>query len=274
MAVIYITEADKTLHKFRLPESPEDVVSIGRNENCLISLPGVIGLSGYHCSIALVGNEYIITDAGSSNGTLAGDRPITSEALCPGVVYGIGTATLTFEQEWDKPAPAAGTAGYGFTPIPAAAPEADNEYTPAPTPSRYAAPASAALANAAAAIGMGEQTPQAASLMEPIPVSEYAQPAPPAQESAPLPEYGEAEAYAEEAASYPAEESRPAPVKKKRKKPAFAAPLVTVQEESSGIANMVYVLVVLAVAFYIGMTLRHWMETGDFMPAFLEQSAE
>ncbi len=99
MAVIYITEADRTLHKFRLPEDPSVVVTIGREESCAISLPTILGLSGLHCSIVRVEDTYVMTDEGSTNGTYEGERAISSEPLRAGAVYSIGNAALTFDPE-------------------------------------------------------------------------------------------------------------------------------------------------------------------------------
>ncbi len=193
MAVIYITEADNTQHKFRLPADEGAVVTIGRNEDCLISLPGVLGISGVHCSISLVGGEYVITDEGSSNGTMDGERAVSSEALREGVAYGIGNALLYFDAE--------------------------------------AAPAA----------------PVEEPLAEPIPVSEYAQPV---------------------EAAVPVEEAAPvAPVRKRKAAPSpLKVPKLKKKSEAMGFAQLLYVVVVLALAFYAGLTLRHWMATGEFLP--------
>ncbi len=208
MAVIYITEADSTQHKFRLPVDPSVVITIGREEGCVIPMPGIIGLSGLHCSIALVGSEYVITDEGSSNGTLDGERAISSEPLRAGVVYSIGNAALTFDPE-----------------IPAAVP----------------------------AEPVVEPAPAAEPLPTPVEVSEYAAPA--------------AEAPVEAAL---AETVAPAaPVKKKKKKSAKALkamPVFQTQSQTMTAVNYLYVIIVLAIAFYAGMTLRHWMVTGSFLP--------
>ncbi len=216
MAVIYITEADNTQHKFRLPAEAGVPVTIGRGEDCLISMPGIMGLSGLHCSISLVEGQYVITDEGSSNGTMDGSRAISSEPLREGVAYGIGNAFLFFDAE----TPAAASAE--------------------PAPEVAAAPAPEAVAE---------------PLAEPIPVSEYA-------------------AYAEAPAPEPVQQEAPAPVKKKRK---AASSLARVQRnmaamkskrEAMTAVNYVYVLLVLAFAFYAGMTLRHWQVTGEWLPNF------
>ncbi len=204
MAVIYITEADSTQHKFRLPTDSSVVVTIGREADCVIPMQSVVGISGLHCSIALVGSEYVITDHGSSNGTLADGRAISSEPLCAGVVYSIGNAALTFDPELPVDEPVL-------------------ECTPAET---------------------AEAQPEI--LAEPIAVSEYAAP---------------------EAESAPA---APAPVKKK-KVPAqsqtpYVMPVYKKKGQTMTAVNYLYVIIILALSFYAGMTLRHWMVTGSFLP--------
>ncbi len=205
MAVIYIIEADNTQHPFRLPEEEGSAVTIGSREDCLIPLPGIEGLSGLHCSIALKEGEYVITDEGSEGGTLEGERAISSEPLREGVAYSIGAAQLYFDSE--------------------------------------SAPAEEALA-------------------EPIEVSEY--------EEAPV---AQAAPAAEEAAAPAAA----APVKKKKKKKKAPSALSQAslamatqkrKAQAMSAVNYVYVLLVLALAFYGGMTLRHWMVTGEYLPNF------
>ncbi len=196
MAVIYIIEADNTQHQFALPAEEGSALTIGRNEDCLISLPGIEGLSGLHCSIALVGGEYVLTDEGSQNGTLDGERPISSEPLREGVAYGIGSAYLYFYAD----APAA------------------------------------------------EQEP----LAEPIAVSEYAEEAPVAEEGAPT------------AVRRVVRKKKPSVLKQANR--AMVAEQKKAQAMSA--VNYVYVLLVLALSFYAGMTLRHWMVTGEYLPNF------
>ncbi len=135
MAVIYITEAPSTLHKFRLPEDPSVVVTIGREDYCVIPMPTILGLSGLHCSIACVEGEYVITDEGSSNGTYEGERAISSEPLRADAVYTIGNAFLTFDPEIPVALPAEPEAESPFSPeisaAPPDAPEAEEPASPA-----------------------------------------------------------------------------------------------------------------------------------------------
>ncbi len=222
MAAIYIIEADNTQHKFSLPAEEGIAVTIGSNEDCHIPLPGIEGLSGLHCSVSLVGGEYVITDEGSEGGTLDGERAISSEVLREGVPYSIGAAYLYFDSESVVPS------------------EPLAEDMPAEEP-----------------VAVVEEAEEA--LAEPIPVSEYAEYAQPAAEQ---------EAAAQEPAAPVA-----APVKKKKKRKATALSQATLamatqrrKDQAMSAINYVYVLLVLALAFYGGMTLRHWMETGDYLP--------
>ncbi len=230
MAVIYITEADSTQHKFRLPVDPSVVITIGREDDCVIPMPGIIGISGLHCSITLVGNEYVITDEGSSNGTLDGERAISSEPLRAGVVYGIGNAALTFDPELPEAE---------AEPVLEPEPAAEAELVLEPEPAAEAEPAPVL-----------DPAAQPEVLAVPIEVSEYATP--------------EVAAAADEA---PAE----APVKKKRKvapksRAPFAVPVLQKKSQAMSAVNYLYVFIVLALSFYAGMTLRHWMVTGSFLP--------
>ncbi len=99
MAVIYITGAGGAPLRFRLPDEPGRVVTIGRAESCSLCLPEVVGLSRLHCSLFPEGGRYFIRDEGSTNGTLADGCAIGTEVLRPGVAYLLGNATLSFAEE-------------------------------------------------------------------------------------------------------------------------------------------------------------------------------
>ncbi len=290
MAAIYITEADNTQHSFRLPAEEGAALTIGRNDDCQISLPSVEGISGLHCSITREGGQYIIKDEDSSNGTYVDGRAVGRETLRAGAVYTIGNSAMVFDPET------------------AAAPASK------PKPKKKLGTSSSALAEAAASIGVGKRrkvassalaeaaasigvkgvgkAPAAAPAAEPVAAAEPA-PEPVAAEPAPVVEPApEPEAYAapvadsyaapaEEAAAHPqaveeppsepapADAPAPAPKKKKRtnKLPA-GVPVLKKKSQAVTAGNMFYVILVLALAFYAGMTLRHWMETGTYLPTF------
>lgn len=95
MASIYITHADTTA-EYDLPEEVGTELIIGAADDCTISMPEVVGLSGQHCSIICYEDGYAIADLGSTNGTFANGNKIENEYMTAGVVYQLGTATLEF----------------------------------------------------------------------------------------------------------------------------------------------------------------------------------
>lgn len=204
MAFIFITKADGTQNKYRLPNNPNVRVEIGRNEDCLIALPDVVGISGLHCSIAYADGHYEIKDEGSSNGTIVDGGKLQLEALKENTSYHIGNCVLTFYAEAEQAAPAA------------AAPAA---VSAAPT----AQPAPAVT---------GEQAP-----------------ATPAAE--------------------------PAPTEAPKLKRSKAAPLTKIQigKYTDQSISLLYVVVVLIFSFVAGLTIRHWKETGSFLPKAIFASA-
>ncbi len=106
MALIYIHKADGTKNKYKLPPNPAIEVQIGRNDDCLISLPDVAGLSGLHCSIKKVDDAYIITDQNSTNGIIHQSERVNEYILREGESLLLGEATLTYDAE-GAPLPAA-----------------------------------------------------------------------------------------------------------------------------------------------------------------------
>lgn len=106
MAFIYIQKLDGTANKYRLPNTEATVVDIGSSEDCMISLPDIVGVSGVHCSIVYHEGYYWIKDEGSSNGTIHNESPITQEVLVEGEFYYLGEGVLSFVSELAPPAPA------------------------------------------------------------------------------------------------------------------------------------------------------------------------
>lgn len=182
MAFIFITKSDGTQNKYRLPNTADVRVDIGRNDECLISLPDVQGISGLHCSIAFMNGYYILKDEGSSNGTILDGASIQEVVLEENRSYGIGDAALSF---------------YAEAAAPAAAPE------PA-----QAAPAAAPKA-----------APRTAGANQAL------------------------------------KRSAKAKVRK-----------IQVGKYSEEGLSPIYVIVVILIAFAAGLTIRHWKETGTFLP--------
>ncbi len=290
MAVIYITEANNTKHKFRLPVEPAIPVTIGRNAECLVSLPQIIGISGHHCTITLVDGKHIIKDENSTNGTLEGKRAISSEPLRAGATYTIGNACMTYDPERE------------LADVPAARPAAVAA-PPAAEPKPAKAAASPALAEAAAAIGVGKKRKAVASSAlaeaaaaigvkgvagpeteaQPSAVKEDKEEAKPAEKPEPGDKAEEkpAKDSTGEAAADKEKKAEPRHSRRRRRHKAHAKDKAG-EKDGAGdddeelspqaaqlrlVFNVLYVLAVLGFAFYAGLTLRHWVETGSYLPS-------
>ncbi len=68
---------------------------VGRGEQATLRLPDV-GISRRHARIDFDGTQVVLTDLGSTNGTMVNGQRITAVALNPGDVIQLGTTTLTF----------------------------------------------------------------------------------------------------------------------------------------------------------------------------------
>ena len=68
---------------------------IGRGDQATLRLPDV-GISRRHARIDFDGGQVILTDLGSTNGTMVNGQRISAVALNPGDMIQIGTTTLTF----------------------------------------------------------------------------------------------------------------------------------------------------------------------------------
>ncbi len=100
MALVFIQRKDGTKNKYRLPAKEGLVITLGRNADCVISLPDVVGLSGLHCSIVYKNDSFYIKDEGSTNGVYRTDTKISSEeALQESTDYLLGEATLTYDAQ-------------------------------------------------------------------------------------------------------------------------------------------------------------------------------
>ncbi|MGH3716202.1 MAG: FHA domain-containing protein, partial [Micromonosporaceae bacterium] len=69
--------------------------TMGRGEQASMRLPDV-GISRRHARLDFDGSQVVLTDLGSTNGTLVNGQRISAVALNPGDVIQIGTTTLTF----------------------------------------------------------------------------------------------------------------------------------------------------------------------------------
>ena len=69
--------------------------TIGRGEQATMRLPDV-GISRRHARLDFDGSQVVLTDLGSTNGTLVNGQRISAVALNPGDVIQVGTTSLTF----------------------------------------------------------------------------------------------------------------------------------------------------------------------------------
>src|SRR5690606_5121571 len=68
---------------------------IGRGDQANLRLPDV-GISRRHARIDFDGTQAVLTDLGSTNGTMVNGQRVTAIALNPGDMIQLGTTTLTF----------------------------------------------------------------------------------------------------------------------------------------------------------------------------------
>ena len=68
--------------------------TIGRGEQAQIRLPDV-GISRRHARVDYDGTQVLVTDLGSTNGTMVNGQRITTVAIRPGDVIQLGTTSLT-----------------------------------------------------------------------------------------------------------------------------------------------------------------------------------
>jgi hypothetical protein len=68
---------------------------IGRGDQATLRLPDV-GISRRHARIDYDGSQVVLTDLGSTNGSMVNGQRVTAVALNPGDMIQIGTTTLTF----------------------------------------------------------------------------------------------------------------------------------------------------------------------------------
>jgi pSer/pThr/pTyr-binding forkhead associated (FHA) protein len=68
---------------------------IGRGDQANLRLPDV-GISRRHARLDYDGNQVVLTDLGSTNGTMVNGQRVSAVALNPGDMIQLGTTTLTF----------------------------------------------------------------------------------------------------------------------------------------------------------------------------------
>lgn len=80
--------------------------TIGRLEDNAFQL-AESSVSGHHCEVLLAGDEVVVRDLNSTNGTFINDKQISQQALKPGQVLRVGQVELRLENGASAPATAA-----------------------------------------------------------------------------------------------------------------------------------------------------------------------
>ncbi len=94
MLAIVITDSTGTPHYHPLPAETGRSYSIGRAENCDFSLPHEQTLSDVHCFLSVVDGYVYLQDNNSTNGILAGTRPVSAEYMTTEREYILGNCRL------------------------------------------------------------------------------------------------------------------------------------------------------------------------------------
>lgn len=102
MSRIYVSEPSH-FYTYELPVTPGAEVYVGTSPNCQLCLPGVDGLAEVHACIVCQGQEYMISDLGSPQGTFANGTPVRSVFLMPGIEYRLGAVVITLAVEGAPP---------------------------------------------------------------------------------------------------------------------------------------------------------------------------
>jgi pSer/pThr/pTyr-binding forkhead associated (FHA) protein len=88
------------------------VTTLGRGSDCNLRIP-LPTVSRHHCRILIKGEQLVVSDLGSSNGTFVNNRRVTETPLRPGDRLGIGgvvfTVQLNGHPQEGQPAEAAAT---------------------------------------------------------------------------------------------------------------------------------------------------------------------
>lgn len=143
MPVIYVKIPNR-LYTYQLPEQPGAEVLVGAAPYCQLSLPGVPGLAPVHARIVRTNAEYMIADAGSTQGIYANGTQVRSVFLMPGIEYVMGAASIILSNGRDLPPggpPAWGAAASpAYPPAPAGPAWGSPQAQPAPPVSPPAEP--------------------------------------------------------------------------------------------------------------------------------------
>ena len=216
-------------YTFELPTVPGDEVLIGTGPQCRLALPGVAGMGEVHACISCRPQGYVIADLGSPTGTFANGAPIRSEFLQPGVEYRMGAAVITLAVEGMPPQQP---------------PMGMPQQSPMGMPPQQQPP-------------MGtppQQAPQAAPA---------AQQAPAAKAAAPATATAKKKSTVSKAKAPAGKGGRKADLA------SMAARFDRSRGQAASKFTFIYVVIMLAIAFYAGIALHHWERTGNCLPGLV-----
>ena len=89
----------------RTYELKTEKTTVGRLDDNAFQVPDQ-SVSSHHCEIILRGNDVMVKDLGSTNGSFVNGQQVTEAALKPGQILRLGQVELRLEAEGAAPAPA------------------------------------------------------------------------------------------------------------------------------------------------------------------------
>jgi pSer/pThr/pTyr-binding forkhead associated (FHA) protein len=88
----------------RTHELKGDKITIGRVEDNIFQIPEP-SVSSHHCEVVLRGNDIIVKDLNSTNGTYINGNKITEAPLKPGEILRLGQIEMRLETDTPTPTP-------------------------------------------------------------------------------------------------------------------------------------------------------------------------
>ncbi|MDO5473476.1 MAG: FHA domain-containing protein [Akkermansia sp.] len=103
MFALIITDSSGETHIHSLTEGHGHYYTLGRSEECDISLPHEGHISRVHCLLRIDGHRVYLQDNNSVNGIYVGIRKITGEYMATERDYTIGCCTMVLIRTQDEP---------------------------------------------------------------------------------------------------------------------------------------------------------------------------
>jgi hypothetical protein len=112
---LIVQQAQGTVQTLRLDRG---LLTVGRGQDCDLVLPDT-QVSRHHAELRRQGDQWLVVDLGSTNGTFVGGarlRPNEACPLLPGIPAQVGDIQLTLEEEPSQPAASQGVSMPGRAP--------------------------------------------------------------------------------------------------------------------------------------------------------------